>query len=34
MLWRPGQGNDLPLAVKADSVEALIPMTDKLTGMG
>jgi acetyl-CoA decarbonylase/synthase complex subunit gamma len=24
----------LPLAVKADSVEALIPLTDKLTGMG
>lgn len=26
--------NDLPLAVKANSVEALIPLTDKLTGMG
>jgi acetyl-CoA decarbonylase/synthase complex subunit gamma len=26
--------NDLPLAVKADSVEALIPLTEKLTGMG
>ncbi len=26
--------NDLPLAVKADSVEALIPLTDKLIGMG
>ncbi|TES93755.1 MAG: acetyl-CoA decarbonylase/synthase complex subunit gamma [Desulfobacteraceae bacterium] len=26
--------NDLPLAVKADSVEALIPLTDKLTEMG
>jgi len=26
--------NDLPLAVKADSVEALIPLSDKLTGMG
>jgi acetyl-CoA decarbonylase/synthase complex subunit gamma len=26
--------NDLPLAVKADSVEALIPLTDKLTDMG
>ena len=26
--------NNLPLAVKADSVEALIPLTDKLTGMG
>lgn len=25
---------DLPIAVKADSVEALIPLTDKLTGMG
>jgi len=25
---------DLPLAVKADSVEALIPLTDKLIGMG
>ncbi|MDX9785865.1 MAG: acetyl-CoA decarbonylase/synthase complex subunit gamma [Desulfobacterales bacterium] len=26
--------NNLPLAVKADSVEALIPLTDKLTGLG
>ena len=26
--------NDLPLAVKADSVEGLIPLTKKLTGMG
>jgi acetyl-CoA decarbonylase/synthase complex subunit gamma len=26
--------NDLPLAVKADSVEGLIPLSDKLTGMG
>ncbi|MCD6273789.1 MAG: acetyl-CoA decarbonylase/synthase complex subunit gamma [Deltaproteobacteria bacterium] len=26
--------NDLPLAVRADSVEALIPLTEKLTGMG
>ena len=26
--------NDLPLAVKADSVEALVPLTQKLTGMG
>lgn len=26
--------NDLPLAVKADSVEGLIALTDKLTGMG
>ncbi|RZB36273.1 MAG: acetyl-CoA decarbonylase/synthase complex subunit gamma [Desulfobacteraceae bacterium Eth-SRB2] len=26
--------NDLPLAVKADSVEGLIPLTDKLTQMG
>ncbi|MBT4365072.1 MAG: acetyl-CoA decarbonylase/synthase complex subunit gamma, partial [Desulfobacteraceae bacterium] len=26
--------NDLPLAVKADSVEALTPLTDKLTAMG
>jgi acetyl-CoA decarbonylase/synthase complex subunit gamma len=26
--------SDLPLAVKADSVEALIPLTDKLDGMG
>ena len=25
---------DLPLAVKADSVEALIPLTERLTGMG
>ncbi len=25
---------DLPIAVKADSVEALIPLTEKLTGMG
>jgi len=26
--------NDLPLAVKSDSVEGLIPLIDKLTGMG
>ena len=26
--------NNLPLAVKADSVEGLIPLTEKLTGMG
>jgi acetyl-CoA decarbonylase/synthase complex subunit gamma len=26
--------NELPLAVKADSVEALVPLTEKLTGMG
>ncbi|MDM8525256.1 acetyl-CoA decarbonylase/synthase complex subunit gamma [Desulfococcaceae bacterium HSG8] len=26
--------NDLPLAIKADSVEALIPLSQKLTGMG
>ena len=26
--------NELPLAVKADSVEALIPLTEKLIGMG
>lgn len=26
--------NDLPLAIKADSVEALLPLSDKLTGMG
>jgi len=26
--------NDLPLAVKADSVEGLVALTDKLTGMG
>jgi len=26
--------NDLPLAVKADSVEGLVPLTDKLTAMG
>jgi acetyl-CoA decarbonylase/synthase complex subunit gamma len=26
--------NDLPLAVKADSIEGLIPLTEKLTGMG
>lgn len=26
--------NDLPLAVKADSVEALVPLIEKLTGMG
>ena len=26
--------NNLPLAVKADSVSGLIPLTDKLTGMG
>ena len=28
------KNNDLPLAVKADSVEALIPLTTKLTEMG
>ena len=28
------KANDLPLAIKADSVEALIPLSDKLTGMG
>ena len=28
------KGNDLPLAVKADSVEALVPLTTKLTEMG
>ncbi len=26
--------NDLPLAVKADSIDALIPLTEKLTAMG
>jgi acetyl-CoA decarbonylase/synthase complex subunit gamma len=26
--------NDLPLAVKADGIEKLIPLTEKLTGMG
>ncbi|SMC36608.1 CO-methylating acetyl-CoA synthase corrinoid iron-sulfur protein large subunit precursor [Desulfocicer vacuolatum DSM 3385] len=26
--------NDLPLAVKADSIDALMPLTEKLTGMG
>jgi acetyl-CoA decarbonylase/synthase complex subunit gamma len=26
--------NDLPLAIKADSAEALVPLSDKLTGMG
>ncbi|MBR9982406.1 MAG: acetyl-CoA decarbonylase/synthase complex subunit gamma [Desulfatitalea sp.] len=26
--------NNLPLAIKADSVEALVPLSDKLTGMG
>jgi len=26
--------NDLPLAAKADSVEGLVPLTEKLTGMG
>ena len=26
--------NDLPLAVKADSIEGLVPLTEKLTGMG
>lgn len=26
--------NNLPLAIKADSAEALIPLSDKLTGMG
>jgi acetyl-CoA decarbonylase/synthase complex subunit gamma len=33
-LGRLAKDNDLPLAVKADSVEALVPLTDKLTGMG
>ena len=28
------KANNLPLAVKADSVEALVPLSDKLTGMG
>jgi acetyl-CoA decarbonylase/synthase complex subunit gamma len=28
------KANNLPLAVKADSVEALMPLTEKLTGMG
>ncbi|MBF0390288.1 MAG: acetyl-CoA decarbonylase/synthase complex subunit gamma [Desulfamplus sp.] len=28
------KASDLPIAVKADSVAALIPLTDKLTGMG
>jgi acetyl-CoA decarbonylase/synthase complex subunit gamma len=28
------KANDLPLAVKADSVEGLVPLTQKLTGMG
>ena len=26
--------SDLPLAIKADSVEALVGLSDKLTGMG
>ncbi len=26
--------NDLPLGIKADSLEALVPLSDKLTGMG
>ena len=26
--------NDLPVGIKADSVEALVPLSDKLTGMG
>ncbi len=28
------QENDLPVVAKADSVEALVPLTEKLTGMG
>jgi acetyl-CoA decarbonylase/synthase complex subunit gamma len=28
------KANNLPLAVKADSAEALVPLSDKLTGMG
>ena len=28
------KANNLPLGVKADSVEALVPLSDKLTGMG
>jgi acetyl-CoA decarbonylase/synthase complex subunit gamma len=26
--------NDLPLAIKADSIDGLVPLSDKLTGMG
>ncbi|MBC2711685.1 MAG: acetyl-CoA decarbonylase/synthase complex subunit gamma [Desulfosarcina sp.] len=26
--------NDLPLAIRADSIEGLVPLSDKLTGMG
>ncbi|OQY59324.1 MAG: acetyl-CoA decarbonylase/synthase complex subunit gamma [Desulfobacteraceae bacterium 4572_88] len=28
------KANDLPLAIKADSVETLLPLSEKLTGMG
>ena len=28
------QADDLPVGIKADSVEALVPLSDKLTGMG
>jgi acetyl-CoA decarbonylase/synthase complex subunit gamma len=28
------KANDLPIAVKADSAEALVPLSDKLTGLG
>ncbi len=28
------KANDLPVGIKAESIEALIPLTDKLTGMG
>ena len=28
------KANDLPVGIKADSVEALVPLSDKLTGMG
>ena len=28
------KANDLPVAVRADSVEALVPLTEKLSGMG
>jgi acetyl-CoA decarbonylase/synthase complex subunit gamma len=28
------QASDLPVGIKADSVEALLPLSDKLTGMG
>jgi CO dehydrogenase/acetyl-CoA synthase gamma subunit (corrinoid Fe-S protein) len=34
MPWAHWPRSDLPVGIKADSVEALLPLSDKLTGMG